>query len=124
MREITKFEFIGVGMSEHAIYKRGCGKRMYMTQEGLVQKELFAWLARRQWKDKKILTDKVGYKMRIYFPDKRRRDMDNYKRILFDALIGIVYNDDSQIIEECTKKFIDQAYPRIELDIYEIKFTY
>ena len=33
----------------------------------------------------------------VWMPDRRRRDMINYAKLLCDALSGIVYEDDSQI---------------------------
>ncbi len=35
--------------------------------------------------------------IKLFMPDKRRRDIDNYLKALLDSLTGIIYNDDSQI---------------------------
>lgn len=36
-----------------------------------------------------------------------------------DAMTGIVYEDDSQIISALVEKFIDKDNPRIEIDILQ-----
>eukprot|EP01038_Epipyxis_sp_PR26KG_P017938 gene17938-25100_t len=40
----------------------------------------------------------------MYQNDKRKRDIDNVLKILLDAMHGIIYIDDSQIIELNIKK--------------------
>lgn len=55
-----------------------------------------------------------------YFPDNRRRDVQNYERCICDSLIGIVYNDDSQITDMTLRKRMDKEDPRTVIKIWEI----
>lgn len=48
----------------------------------------------------------------IYWPDRRRRDLDNAAKSIADALNGITYVDDSQIKELTLRAHLDRAYPR------------
>ena len=57
----------------------------------------------------------------FYFKTKRRRDLDNQNKILFDALSGIVYDDDSQIAELRLRREYDRARPRIEIEVQEVR---
>lgn len=51
-----------------------------------------------------------------YPPDKRRRDIGNFRKGLLDALQGVVYADDYQIVRETwCRGSIDKANPRLEL---------
>jgi Holliday junction resolvase RusA-like endonuclease len=55
---------------------------------------------------------------RAFFPDRRKRDAGNYRKLLTDALSGIAYDDDEQITREIWDKAgLDRTAPRIELTI-------
>jgi Holliday junction resolvase RusA-like endonuclease len=49
-----------------------------------------------------------------YFPDERRRDLDNSAKCL-DGANGIVWHDDSQIREWHVYRGIDRHNPRLEV---------
>lgn len=54
--------------------------------------------------------------VRLWFPDRRKRDAGNYRKLITDALTGIVYADDSQACDERqTKIGYDKANPRAEV---------
>lgn len=67
----------------------------------------------------KILAGPVQVGMKIYFGTKRKCDIDNFNKLVFDALSGVVWRDDSQIEELHIKKLYDKENPRVELLIYE-----
>ncbi len=56
--------------------------------------------------------------MALYWPDRRKHDIDNIK-VLLDALTGIVWEDDGQIVELHTTKVFDKEKPRVEVTIAE-----
>ena len=47
----------------------------------------------------KALKSRLNVKVDLYFKDKRSRDIDNWNKILFDSLTGVIWKDDSQIIK-------------------------
>jgi Holliday junction resolvase RusA-like endonuclease len=49
----------------------------------------------------------------------KKPDIDNIEKIIFDALNGIAYNDDSQIVSCWADKFYSTV-PRVEVVIYGI----
>ena len=55
--------------------------------------------------------------IRLYLPDRRRRDADNVAKAIADALNGVVWQDDSEITRFVIEKHIDPANPRTEIDI-------
>lgn len=88
-----------------------------MTNEGKDLKESYGWQAKSQWKQK-ILEGDVRLSIELYHGTKRKSDIDNFNKILLDSMTGIVYEDDSQIVEMNTKKFYDKENPRIEIIIH------
>lgn len=55
---------------------------------------------------------------RAFFPDARKRDVGNYRKLITDALTGIAYTDDSLVHREVWERAgIDRTNPRIELTI-------
>lgn len=69
----------------------------------------------------KVKTPLLGWlklEMRIYRP-RRIGDLSNTIKVLEDALQGICYENDSQIVEIHTKRFDDKANPRAEVFISE-----
>lgn len=88
-----------------------------MSKEGRQRKEQYQWEAKVQWRGSQSLTGPVELAVRLYFPDKRTRDIDNYHKLSLDALSGIVYEDDKQIQRMVIEKFIDKDNPRIEIEV-------
>ena len=54
----------------------------------------------------------------LYRPAKRG-DLDNRVKVLLDALNGIAYRDDSQVVELHAYRREDRANPRVEVDVME-----
>jgi Holliday junction resolvase RusA-like endonuclease len=92
-----------------------------MTKEGKGLKESYQWQAKSAYKGKKIITGPIEIDVKLYFGTKRRCDIDNFNKILFDSLTGVVWEDDSQVMRSTTEKHYDKGNPRIEIDIKEIK---
>jgi len=68
----------------------------------------------------KILTGDLSVTFRVFRP-RKTGDLDNRLKISQDALKGICFTDDKQIIEIHAFRFDDKANPRIEIDLKEIE---
>ena len=88
---------------------------MYMTAEWKKIKKDYALQAKFQT-NKKISWD-VVMKISFYFPDKRKRDIDNYNKIILDSFSWVVYDDDKQIQKLILEKFYDKENPRIIIEV-------
>ena len=53
----------------------------------------------------------------FYMPNKRRADLDNLQKAIFDACNGVVFNDDTQIVEAHAYKCVDRKNPRAVVEI-------
>jgi len=91
------------------------GRITFMTKEGKDYKEFCQWNIKSQYKGKIIKND-ISVVIELYFADKRRRDLDNFNKIILDSCTGLLWKDDCQIIELTIRKFIDKK-PRVELFI-------
>ncbi len=91
---------------------------MYMTKEGNDLKESYRKQIKDQW-ERCIIKDDIEIKVDLFFGDRRRRDIDNYGKILLDSFEGLILEDDKQIQKMTITKSIDKDNPRIELEICE-----
>jgi Holliday junction resolvase RusA-like endonuclease len=110
---------LGEPKSNQKIYKitsRGRFASMYMSKEGKSIKKSYKTQSKLQWANKLILDD-VSVEIKLYFGTKRKCDIDNFGKLLFDSLTGIVWEDDSQIQKMIVEKHYDKINPRIEIKI-------
>lgn len=111
----------GNPLSTQHIYRYTCiGKfaRLYMIKEGKELKELYQLEAQNQYKGK-VMSVNCDMEIILFFKDKRRRDVDNYSKLVLDALEGVVYEDDRQIQKLTIKKDYSAENPRIEIEIWK-----
>lgn len=114
-----KFVLRGEPKSTNTLYRSVCtGRfpRVYMTNTGKVLKESYQWQLKEQYRGAPI-TGLITVAVEFYFGTKRKCDIDNFNKILFDAFSGIVWEDDSQIARAIYDKGYDAENPRIEVRI-------
>lgn len=97
----------------------GRSARVYMGASGKSLKESYQWQIKSQWRNG-CTRKNVRLEIKLVFGDKRRRDIDNYGKILLDSLSGMVFEDDSQIQEMTIKKDYDKEDPRTEIEVFEL----
>jgi len=83
----------GSPQSTNNIY-RSVGHRVYMTAKGKALKEDYQWQLKSQYKGKPLTKD-IDMRVELFFGDERKRDIDNYNKILLDSMSGIIFEDDS-----------------------------
>ena len=105
----------GEPRSTNNIYRHGRGIS-YMTKEGKALKTSYQWEAKAQWRGKPR-SDELEVWITLFFGTKRKSDWDNFHKLSMDALTGIVWEDDSQIIYAHVEKQYDKRNPRIEIEI-------
>ena len=64
-----------------------------------------------------IETGPVEFRLSVFMPNARRVDLDNIIKSVTDALNGICYTDDHQIVAITAWKAIDRENPRAEVAI-------
>lgn len=116
----------------------GKGIRMYDPKKSVEYKDIISSLAKEQYAGKPIEYIPLKMDLRFYrmipksVSNKRRKlkengeirpvvkpDVDNYSKAILDALNGILYKDDSQIVELNVSKYYSDD-TRVELEIYKL----
>lgn len=103
-------------------YKSTCrGKfaTVYMSKPCKELKASYTKEVKEQWKKPIILGD-VGLDVKLYFGDKRKRDVDNFQKLYFDSMSKIVFEDDSQIQDLRVRKYYDKDNPRVIIKVKEL----
>ncbi len=98
--------------STNNIYARN-GRRGFIKQKPKALKE--SYILQAQTQVEKKLEWEIRADILLYFGDRRKRDIDNFHKLSLDALTGIAYEDDCQIVELHIEKHYDKENPRIEI---------
>ena len=93
--------------------------RRFLSRAGQAFKAEMGWFAKEAMQDNLDFFTNPVVTLKFYFPDRRKRDVDNCIKVTLDSLSHIVYEDDSSIRELHAFKFVDPARPRIWLRIEE-----
>lgn len=95
--------------------------RVYQPRRIIDYKEQVQLAALQAMSGKKIFDSAVEVSLKLYrkFSATSRNfgDCDNLAKSICDALRGIVYVDDAQIVKITIEKFTDKANPRAEIAI-------
>lgn len=97
-------------------YWLGGGRRRYVSKRGVQFKKALALCAKGKVR---LITDQVALSILWATKDKRRRDVDNILKPILDALNGVAYVDDSQVVELFVKK-IQSTQDSLEIHIKEL----
>jgi Holliday junction resolvase RusA-like endonuclease len=106
--------FLTLPVSTNHLYMQH-GSRRFMDPRAARNKEAIGWEARGQYRGKPLEGD-LAVKLALYWPDRRKHDVDNIKGFL-DALTGILWEDDGQITDLHITKAYDKKEPRAELAV-------
>ena len=97
-------------------YWRVFSNRIVVTDEARNYKQSIYY----QLREYTPLRQDVGVNFTVFRPA-RRGDLDNYTKIMFDALNGLVWLDDSQVVEIHSFRADDKTNPRVEFLVYELE---
>jgi len=65
-------------------------------------------------------TDEVCMTIHLYHGDRRKRDIDNYGKLILDSMNWLLFDDDSQIQSMMVCKYYDKHDPRAEIEIWKL----
>lgn len=113
-----KFVLAGKPMSTQNCY-RTTPRGGYMTKVCKELKDSYVEQIRKQWSGPAIEDRDLTIEIWQYHGDKRKRDWDNYNKLCTDAMEGIVFKDDVQIVDAAVYKRYDKNNPRIEIELFK-----
>lgn len=112
----NKIEIKGTPPSTQHLYGRKKSGGLYMKAEGTRYKYDVSYEARiAHGAGNPASSNNFVVGIIYYFPDRRVRDLDNYKKLIYDGISGIVWEDDKQLEFAFSRKLIDKENPRIEV---------
>lgn len=80
--------------------RMGKGARLITAPKYRDAKEAAVVDFRRQWVGSPMLAGRISLTGVVFMPDRRKRDAGNYRKLITDALTGIAYADDSELVQE------------------------
>ncbi|MGB1284980.1 MAG: RusA family crossover junction endodeoxyribonuclease [Aggregatilineales bacterium] len=97
-------------------YYRYYRKRVVISAHGRQYKRDVAFICKQGGVTP--LSGSIIANVKVFQPT-RRGDLDNKFKALFDALNGLAYDDDRQIMEIHAWKYVDNGNPRIEIELLQ-----
>lgn len=98
-------------------YWRFVNGRVLVSSDARQYKETAGWLAKSAGLHEPM-TGEVSVTLHVY-RRQRSGDLDNRIKVLLDSLRGVVYRDDSQVVEIHAYRHEDKLNPRVEIAIEE-----
>ena len=100
--------------------RAGKGGRMYTPKKTRKYERLVADMARLAYGGDPVDHD-VEVRMAIFWPDRRRRDLDNTVKSILDGFNGVIYVDDYFVQRLVVERYIDRERPRAEVVIVAVE---
>ena len=117
---MKKVTVLGNPISDNHLYgHRAMGKRVikYMTAKGKAYKKLATMAVKEPYEP---YEGDVVVDVKVFFGDKRKRDVHGHLKALLDSFEGILYLDDKQIKVITASKFYNKEMPRVEMTVRSI----
>ena len=132
--EISNLKFVipGNPISLNTAYPTGRDNRRHLSEDGTAFKNDVGWMAKQALNGRKMFKWPIRISIEFYFDDDshemkdrkmkqkgHRRDVDNGAKLIVDAMTGVTYNDDSEVVNVELWKDYAQT-PRIEIEIIQL----
>lgn len=114
-----KLTLEGQPLSTQHCYKYTCRGNFvsgYMDKKCKDLKEDYYWQLKSQYTGPPLKTP-LRVILSLSMGTKRKADIDNYNKLVLDAMSGVIYEDDVQIQELTITKGYDKEHPRIDITI-------
>lgn len=89
--------------------------RRTSSYEGKARVNALAAVASCRWRREP--GSRYAVDLAVYFPDARRRDLDNVAKAVLDACDGVAFADDAEVDELHVVRAVDRERPRVEVSV-------
>lgn len=79
-----------------------------------------AWAARQQQRWQLSKDEKLVAEVTIFWPTKRRRDVENVGKLLWDSLEKVIFEDDQWLLPRYMDFHHDKQNPRVEITFFPL----
>lgn len=124
MRQVLYIVIPGNPPTLNHVYRNVAINRRITTRDGQKWRQNvqnIATLAITQQGWKKSTDEKLVAEVTIYWPTRRKRDVENVGKLLWDALEGIVYENDQWLLPRYMDFQVDKHNPRVEIKFYRME---
>jgi len=112
MKHIIEFSTMPLGTNNLYAHR---GRHRFLTSKAKDNKHALAMEARSQYRGAPM-EGPLSVKIDLWWPTRANHDVDNIK-VLLDALTGILWLDDGQIVELGTRKGYEKGKARVILTV-------
>lgn len=114
---MTQHITLPLGPSSNRYWRHSDG-RTYVSEEASAYRTEAGWLAKAAGVE---CTDQaVAVRLDIYRA-RKSGDLDNFLKVVLDALRGVAYTDDRQVVKIEARRFDDALNPRVEVWIEAVE---
>ncbi len=106
------------------VYRNVAVNRRITTRDGqrwVRDVQMLAQAAIRQQGWQKSTDEKLVAEVTIFWPTRRKRDVENVGKLLWDALEGVVYENDQWLLPRYMDFHVDKTNPRVEIKFYRLE---
>jgi Holliday junction resolvase RusA-like endonuclease len=103
------------------VLREGQRPRAYTPRQTKAYEAEVAWAAKQAMRGRTPFAGPVGMTLKFYRATRARADGDNLEKAIADAMNGLVYLDDDQVVECHRYKRLDRQWPRVEVEVWEVE---
>lgn len=122
---VVRVTYEGLPVSKaRARFNPASGRRPYTPTRTVEYEQSLAWKIRLALGSREPDAEsRFGLRCVFYRPTRQRIDCDNLIKAVSDAATGLVWKDDSQVLEVIGRLFLAADRPHVEFAIYRVPDT-
>lgn len=113
--DVLSFDVVGRPVPKQSF--RVVGKGGYRDPRVTAWQDLVAAAAVLAMQGRAVMTGKLIAELSFYIPERRKGDLDNLSKGVLDALNGLVWGDDGQVVRLVAQRFAKEDWEGVSVRI-------